>query len=752
LINLFQFRGTSMHPLNTKIFDFFEDELTEYFEKNGQSSEIRWQQITMSQIIANSIESKKSSVIEAKVGTGKTLAYLFPLHFMVNNMNSKGPVIISTSSINLQEQILNKDLKLLEDTGYYSKAIIAKGSQQYLCKLNYKNFQYKLHKMLSFEELQVIEQWVKSTKTGDRSEVGEIKNDVWKIISIESTQDCGSCPFYPECKYWNIRSEIKKHNYDFIITNHNQLLQDLRTRYEDPTRNTIFPSDISAIVIDEAHNLEQAGVSMYSEKFYIKKLIKVFNSIVTNPKLVIALEKKNNYRKSMESFEKQIINKLRDYKEAPSRMALPDTIDFKNTLKFLLQIFKDLLDTVYLQADKEIYLIDEVNNGIEFIYNIQSDSYVVWYEPESKNIITLSKSVNKNIDDLLIYQNKGKKIPIIMTSATLSSNNSFDYFYRTIGQDKDEWESFEKELPSPFLYKEQALLYIADDILEFSGSTINEKYYDEINEKILDLLTITNGRALVLFTSHEHMKSSYDQLMSKSLPWKILSQADGSKEHISKEFKNSIESTVLFATGAFWEGFDVPGEQLVNVIIVRLPFSPDDPYIEFKKEEAKKQKLNDFIEISLPEMIIKMKQGFGRLIRKRSDYGIISILDKRVLKKSYGKVLLNAFPEISYSTDLKEVERFITMKQAETQKNETKSYSRDLVEYTPLPDMELPAFVNYEPVVAGIIQSKTKVIGLKKKYSCSFCGQNFYLTEKPEKCLTKNCKGRTLIEGYAMNM
>jgi ATP-dependent DNA helicase DinG len=746
------FRRLMMHSLNQSIFTFFEEKLPQHFENQGSSAEIRWEQITMSQLIANSIVNKKAVAIEAKVGTGKTLAYLFPMHFMQNYMNSYGPVIISTSSINLQEQIINKDLKFLDETGHHYKAIVAKGSQQYLCKLNLENNKNKIIAKCTIEEYKNLSEWVKKTGTGDRSSIGELNNDIWKLISIDSTKDCNNCPFYYECKYWKVRSEFRKPDYDFIITNHNQLLQDLKARYEGQSK-TIFPNHISAIVIDEAHNLEQAGITLYSEKFNIRKLSRIFKKVISHSEISISSHKKTTYSKSVELFETQIKNEIKHYKEIPSRISLPNTDEFISTLKYITKIFKDLLDTVYLQIDKEDhYLVEDLNEGLEFIGKLGTDSYIIWYEPDSYDIVTLPKSIAKSIDDLLIHQNKNYELPIIMTSATLSSNNSFDYFYRTIGLDKEEWDNVEKELPSPFSYTEQSLLYVAKDIPEFKRDLVDNDYSVQIDTRIHDLLKITNGRALILYTSHEHMKKSYDYFKSLSIPWKMLSQSDGSKEHVSNKFKNSLEPTVLFATGAFWEGFDIPGEQLINVIIVRLPFSPSDPYIEFKKEEAKKQNLNDFYEVIVPEMIIKMKQGFGRLIRKKNDYGIVSILDPRLLKNKYGDMLLNALPEIELTTEINHVKQFIQNKQSKSNVAYQTTYTREQVEYIPLPYSKQPE-IEQNNTVAGIIPIKEKKEKeMKRKYSCSLCGKDNFLKEKPNHCPTDGCSGRNLIEGYSIPM
>ncbi|RKP54942.1 ATP-dependent DNA helicase [Cohnella endophytica] len=738
-----------MHPLNEQIFHFFEDEVPKYFEEQNLSPDIRWEQISMSQMVVRSLETKIPTSIEAKVGTGKTLAYLFPLLAWKKRTGSKGPAIIATSSTNLQEQILNKDLLLLRELGYSYTAVLAKGSQQYLCQYKFQNNKYKLKKRMSEGQINELYKWMNSTRSGDRSEVGDLDDQTWKLINIESTQDCTYCPLINECKYWRTRESFQDNNNDFIITNHGQLLQDLRMRYENPYK-LLFSTHISAIVIDEAHNLEHAGVALFSSRFRINELQLTLERIFSDSKLIISSAKKESYLNMVLRFISEIKFVLKTLDETPSRIALPDSS--LSTANQLNLIFKDLKDTMHLQIKNENNpLFERVERCIDFTYDIRSNEFITWFEPEQSQVVTLPREVSQITGDLLSHQYSDKQIPFIMTSATLSSNKSFDYFFNGIGQLGSDY--FKRELPSPFDYKRQSLLYIPEDLHDYKRNSVTDEYFKSVDNRIEQLLTITDGHALILFTSHEHMERSYRNLCSKSLSWKLMKQTDGSKEHVSKMFKESTDSCVLFATGAFWEGFDIPGAQLINVIIVKLPFSPEDPYLAFKKEEAASKGLDPFNVVNVPDMIIKMKQGFGRLIRSKTDYGIVSILDGRVLDKarSYGQQLLSALPELNYTTSISQVESFVSSIRTSSF-NYQVHYRREMVDFIPLPETSEPKKEERRARVVGTIHATKKVPQLKQKFTCSICGKDFFEVSQPESCLTPRCTGVHLIPGYKQMM
>ncbi len=738
-----------MHPLNEQIFRFFEEEIPNYFKEHGLTPDIRWEQISMSQFVARSLETKIPAAIEAKVGTGKTLAYLFPLLAWKKRTGSKGPAIIATSSINLQEQILNKDLLLLRELGYSYKVVLAKGSQQYLCQLKFQNNKYKLKRSMSEEQIRQLDKWTYSTHSGDRSEVGDLEDQTWKLINIETTQDCSHCPLYYECKYWRTRDSFQDSSNDFIITNHGQLLQDLRMRYENPSK-LLFSTQISAIVIDEAHNLEQAGVTLFSSKFRVNELHQALEKVFSNRNLIISSSKREIYLNTARRFKAEINSALKNYDETPSRISLPESSHA--TASQLDKMFRDIKDTLYLQLnDENNPIFERIERCLDFLYDIRSTEFITWFEPEQNQVVTLPRDVTQSTGDLLSFQYNLNKIPLIMTSATLSSNKSFDYFLNGIGLPGS--NTFKRELPSPFKYKNQSLLYIPEDLHEYKRDTVVDEYFRSVDERIEELLSITDGHALILFTSHEHMERSYRNFCLKSLPWKLMKQTDGSKEYVSKKFKDSAESSVLFATGAFWEGFDIPGMQLINVIIVRLPFSPEDPYLAFKKAEAANNGLDPFNEVNVPEMIIKMKQGFGRLIRSKTDYGIVSILDRRVLDKRrrYGQKLLDALPEITQTTSLSEVKNFVSSIRSSSP-NYGLDYQREMVDFIPLPETIDPVKEEKVARIVGTIPAAKKTRQLKQKFTCSICGKDFFEVSKPEQCLTPGCSGFNLIAGYKQMM
>lgn len=673
-----------------------------YFKKNGNieskftNYEYRKEQQDMAISIEDGLNTGKKVIIEAGTGTGKTLAYLIPLveFSLLNNIRG----IVSTNTINLQEQLLSKDLplvsKIINKNFKYS---LVKGRSNFLCIRKAKNIKLNEFNELNDvqkKELTEVLNWASQTNYGDRNELFfEVNYEVWDMVNSESDFCLKTkCPYKDRC-YFNI-SRKNLLSSDILIVNHHMFFSDLDIRKELGfyTNYSILP-DYNSIVFDEAHNIESVArdyfsfkVSKYAfnktmNKIYnvkgtkkgiggsIIKVLSFLNDEVNNSEFIKSihfyfdnyfqiahknlLEKGNDF---FNDFINYFSNKISSG-ETKIRLTNENILNNTEWENIILNKF-DNLKSEYIRYQKIIKefsdIIDELNidddNGIisdfftyveklsvffknfDFILKREDGEYVYWVEISIKvsNIIisatplSISENLNKNL-----YE---KISNIIFTSATLAINNKFDYFKNTVGINE---KIIDKVIDSPFNYKEQMKVIVPTDI-----SLPNDKnFIMSIKDFIVDMLIKTNGNTFILFTSYNAMNSLYKLIENRlyDLGFDILLQGKMPRNKLLETYKLSPKP-VLFGTDSFWEGVDVQGEKLKSVIIVKIPFKvPTEPVIEAIIENITNNGGNSFMEYQVPEAVIKFKQGIGRLIRSKKDSGYLTILDTRVLNKTYGK-------------------------------------------------------------------------------------------------------------------
>ena len=708
--------------------------------KTMKGFEARPQQTSMYEAINNALSQSRHLVMEAGTGVGKTFAYLIPV--IRYAIETKKPVIISTNTINLQEQILYKDIPFLRTAlGVHFTAALCKGRRNYLCwRRLYKamdNQNQLFESAGEAEELLRVKKWAESTKDSDGSLSAMPwvpSENVWSRVCAEHDNCAGKkCKHHSyNCFYQKARSYLTKSN--LIIVNHPVLVIDAALRKDDAE----FLPKYEVAVIDEAHRLESVAQDHLGLEISNDQITYLLNNLYRPdknkdkgflaflPKSAKVKECKEavlNVKDVLDEFYERVFTwiktKAPDNGRVKDKSALagvantltPALAELYFRLKELSEQFKgksqkkkgvarkttsDDFDETELDAYVRRTL--EFANGLDSLWKQDKAEYVFWMEMRGRKRviprITVKSAplkVNQTLKELLFNKTK----TVILTSATLACAAPFapsaqdkpfgasrlgrDAVYPTLGgavatQGKPatpngktaKTENTQGQLAgdplgyiknnlgldnalglvlgSPFDYQKQVKMYLNKSMpdprvgeFEFAAS-----------RKIVDYLGLSNGRAFVLFTSYDLMNRVYErinyQLTSKGMPVYIQGKSMPRHQMLEK-FKNQVGS-VIFGADSFWQGVDVPGEALENIIITKLPFPvPSTPLIEAKIEELEKAGIDSFMNYFLPEAILKMRQGFGRLIRTKTDKGMVAILDSRILNKNYGKFFLDSLPK-----------------------------------------------------------------------------------------------------------
>lgn len=622
----------------------------------------------MSLDIVDAIKDQQNVIVEASVGIGKSYAYLIPLMYYYKLTGKT--FIISTSTIALQEQLGNDVKKLSELMHFPINVTIAKGKTNYLCKN--KLFSVKTENIKKeFENLKI------NDERNDRSNVQNLSESEWEKVNVTECK-FNKCFEYANCEFAKKRRKMREAR-GVIICNHDLLLENQKRRY-DGGRELLVESDV--IVLDESHNLEEKARNSYKEVLILNEIINAINNsvkLLTKVGFVINEKSVANLKENLNGFFFIIKKQVR--KEI-SKLKKNNTILNDNDLEMCeFKFSKDLINKFRL-IHKEIYNIstktsiyeddregksmgDILYNTTDFFRELckgkNKSDYIFWIE-KCKNsyiLVRSPKNIEKNLKKILFDDKKSIKV---LTSATLNTvadgEKYYDYYMNSIGLTRNEEIWICKPIRSTFDLKNNTLMYYANDLAHPQNE--HEKYINDITNRIIELINITKGKTLILFTSKADMKIVYDNIKNKNLKYNLIIQNDGaSQKKIIEKFKDDIDS-VLFSTGTFWEGIDIQGKSLSSVIIVRLPFPVLNPIINYKTEM-----LNNKLDVLVPEMLIKLKQGIGRLIRGKYDKGIVSILDQRISdlsKSSYKQLVFECVEANIVTNKLSVVEKFVREK------------------------------------------------------------------------------------------
>lgn len=648
------------------------------FSENGTLSSLpeyehRPQQLEMAQAISGALQSQSHLIVEAPTGVGKSLAYLVPaiLHAVVNGRKA----IVSTHTKNLQEQLLHKDTELARTLlPVKFSAALLKGRRNYLCTTRLSNalsHNKQLFDTQESKELELLSAWAESTPGGDLETLpfplsATVRQQVCSEQGACSQHICGS-----ECFFQ--RAKARARNADLIVMNHALFFTLLAAQ---PQREGFFFNN-DFVIFDEAHTLEAVagtGIGKNLSRFQVLYAIHRLFNPRTKKGLLSKLRKKNVRQPCADAEE--AVNEFFDIVAAASHRLSPSSPSIRirgphlvanlaeAPLQQLLDITKDLLNDSDSKLNKEELtiaqrLIWESQILIREFLEQEDTSLTYWVEAQAKgsnNVVLCSAptDISTSVGPLLFRENTS----VILTSATLAVAGSLDYIQRRLGAAAADTLI----LGTPFNFRRQMRVTIGGDMPAPDAPDFER----ELPNWILSSIARSGGKALVLFTSTALMKRMAnivrEPLRNDGL--QLLVQGIGpSRYDLLQEFKRDIHS-VLFGLDSFWMGVDVPGEALEHVIITRLPFAvPDHPLIEAKTEFITQQGGNAFFDFTLPEAVIKLRQGVGRLIRSTTDKGIITILDSRIVTKRYGQIFLRSLPScpveiVSSTGEVEERESF----------------------------------------------------------------------------------------------
>jgi len=641
---------------------FGSDGLVSQFHENYERRE---GQVKMAEAIAAAFQNKRNLIVEAGTGTGKTLAYLIPA--IAESIRSKRRIIISTGTKNLQEQLMEKDIPFLQKIlPKKFTAAYMKGRANYAC----------IHRVLRADDQPILDgvgevghfkavrEWMRETKTGDRAELTDLPENLpfWHRINAKSESCIGQkCPDFEPC--FITRMRIGAEYADIVIVNHNLFFADLNVR--DNKFGKVIP-DYGAVIFDEAHMIEDIAADYFGfsvSNFRIDELVRDANELPISDAVATAAILRSSVR--ITGLSEQFWLRFPQGRGQEGRFPiLADAFSHRGVdgeehfspLGEAYQSLSQALDRLETEVDVYTEQLPEAESVVRRIRQLQFDldfvtkqddrNFVYWLERRGRGVFLQASPVD--VSDLLHEKLFSKVDTCVLTSATLSINGSFNFIRDRLGVEAGRTDTLLAK--SSFDYESQAILYLPQALPD----PRSPEFVHAAASEIIKILHVSNGHSFVLCTSISSMTALYE-FVSSRIGYPCFVQGSMSKSGLLEKFRNT-PNAVLFATSSFWQGVDVRGEQLSCVIIDKLPFSvPTDPIVAARSKFIEENGGKSFFEYSVPQAVITLKQGVGRLIRSRTDRGVIAILDPRLRTKGYGRDFLNSLPRMRITGELAQV-------------------------------------------------------------------------------------------------
>jgi ATP-dependent DNA helicase DinG len=611
-------------------------------------------QLQMAEAVHDAFQKHHHTVVEAGTGTGKTLAYLLPA------ICSGRRVVISTATKSLQEQLYQKDVPFLQKHFAPNlKVAVMKGRSNFLClsKMHALADQPMLKGMEEVDAFRQIRDWSKLTETGDRAELTFLPDDseLWSRIDARRDTCTGKkCPEFEKCFLTQMQNRAKEA--DLIIVNHHLFFADLALKQDD--FGSILP-EYSAVVFDEAHEMEDVASDYFGQQisnFRFEELARDADHAMRLTKMgsPTLLRRTQRIREKSRAFFDSFPPRdgrfpfTRQEREAFLEQNREGYDALLNACKAMETEFAALT-----QKPEELTRIArrsfEIRQELSFLFESNEKNYVYWFERRNKGVFLAATPID--ISQILREKLFEAFDTVILTSATLTVAGRFEFIRQRLGLDHVK----ECALPPEFDFQQQALLYLPQKMPDVRDAGFPGKAADEI----VQLLELSQGRAFCLFTSYSQMNDLFERVRTR-VDFPLMLHGTAPRSVLLERFKNT-PNAVLFATASFWQGVDVPGEQLSCVIVDRLPFAvPSDPIVAARVRALQEEGRNPFSEFQVPEAVLALKQGFGRLIRAKTDRGVLALLDTRIQRMPYGKIFLESLPRYRRTNDLEDVSRFLS--------------------------------------------------------------------------------------------
>jgi ATP-dependent DNA helicase DinG len=616
--------------------------------------EHRRAQLEMAELVQDAFDKHHHVIVEAGTGTGKTLAYLLPA------ICSGRRVVISTATKSLQEQLYQKDIPFLQK--HFApelKVAVMKGRSNFVCRA-------KLHQMADQPMLKGIEEmdafrqirdWAKLTETGDRAELTFLQDDseLWPRLDARRETCTGQkCPEFRECFITKMQQRAKEA--DLIIVNHHLFFADLALKQDD--FGSVLP-EYSAVVFDEAHEMEDVASDYFGRQISNYRFEELARDADLTLRLLhlgtrAILRRTQRIRERSRNFFDTFA--LRDGRYPFERREREAFLEqHREAYDALASALKSLETEFAAMAQKPEELLRiarrsfEIRQELSFLFESNERNFVYWYERRGQGVFLTATPID--VSQILRQHLFEKFDTTVLTSATLTVGSRFEYIRHRLGLD----HAKEGALPPEFDWAKQALFYMPRTIPDVRNPAFASAAADEI----VKLLELSEGRAFCLFTSYAQMNDLFERVRGR-VGFPLLLQGTAPRSALLERFKNT-PGAVLFATSSFWQGVDVPGEQLSCVIVDRLPFAvPSDPIVAARVRALQEDGRNAFSEFQVPQAVLSLKQGFGRLIRTKTDRGVLALLDSRIQRMPYGKIFMESLPGYATTHELNDVARFLS--------------------------------------------------------------------------------------------